>query len=98
MRSWAFRLGLVVGVLAVGAIAVTLFWGGWQPLLPGLSFIPGVVWFLGKLFLVIFFFMWQQWTFPRLRYDQIMNLGWKVLFPLALINLLVTGLVVSLKG
>jgi NADH-quinone oxidoreductase subunit H len=83
---------------AVGAVAVTLFWGGWQPLIPQLSFIPGVVWFCIKLFILVFFFLWQQWTYPRLRYDQIMKLGWKVLFPLALINLLITGLVVSLKG
>jgi NADH-quinone oxidoreductase subunit H len=83
---------------AIGAVAVTLFWGGWQPLLPSLDFIPGVVWFCIKLFLVVFFFMWQQWTYPRLRYDQIMKFGWKVLLPLTLINLLITGLIVSLKG
>jgi NADH-quinone oxidoreductase subunit H len=83
---------------AIGAVAVTLFWGGWQPLLPSLDFIPGVIWFCIKLFLVVFFFMWQQWTYPRLRYDQIMKFGWKVLLPLTLINLLITGLIVSLKG
>jgi NADH-quinone oxidoreductase subunit H len=83
---------------AVGALAVTLFLGGWQPIIPQLNFIPGVIWFCIKLFVVIFFFMWQQWTYPRLRYDQIMKLGWKVLFPLALINLLITGLVISLRG
>jgi NADH-quinone oxidoreductase subunit H len=83
---------------AVGAVAVTLFLGGWQPLIPQLSFIPGVIWFCIKLFIVIFFFIWQQWTFPRLRYDQIMKLGWKVLFPLTLVNLLITALIVSLKG
>jgi len=83
---------------AIGAVAVTLFLGGWQPIIPQLSFIPGVIWFLVKLFIMVFFFMWQQWTYPRLRYDQIMKLGWKVLFPLALINLLITGLIVSLRG
>ena len=83
---------------AVGAVAVTLFLGGWQPIIPQLSFIPGVIWFCIKLFLVIFFFMWQQWTYPRLRYDQIMNFGWKFLLPLAVINLLITGLIISLKG
>ena len=82
----------------IGAVAVTLFLGGWQPLLPGLDFIPGVVWFSVKLFIVVFFFMWQQWTYPRLRYDQIMKFGWKVLLPLTLINLLITSLIVSLKG
>jgi NADH-quinone oxidoreductase subunit H len=83
---------------AVGAVAVTLFLGGWQPIIPQLSFIPGVIWFLIKLFIVIFFFMWQQWTYPRLRYDQIMKFGWKFLLPLAMINLLITGLIISLKG
>src|SRR4030043_18647 len=68
-------------MIAIGAIAVTLFLGGWQPPLAGLGFIPGVVWFCIKLFVVIFFFMWQQWTYPRLRYDQIMKFGWKVLLP-----------------
>jgi NADH-quinone oxidoreductase subunit H len=51
-----------------------------------------------KLFVFLFFFIWQRGTFPRLRYDQIMKFGWKILFPLALINLLITGLIVSLKG
>jgi NADH-quinone oxidoreductase subunit H len=83
---------------AIGAVAVTLFWGGWQPLIPQLSFIPGAAWFCIKLFILVFFFMWQQWTYPRLRYDQIMKFGWKILLPLALINLLITGLIVSLKG
>jgi NADH-quinone oxidoreductase subunit H len=83
---------------AIGAVAVTLFWGGWQPLIPQLSFIPGVAWFCIKLFIVVFFFMWQQWTYPRLRYDQIMKFGWKVLFPLTLINLLITALIISLRG
>ena len=83
---------------AVGAVAVTLFLGGWQPIIPQLSFIPGVIWFCTKLFIVIFFFMWEQWTYPRLRYDQIMKLGWKVLFPLTLINLLITSFLISLKG
>ena len=82
----------------IGAVAVTLFLGGWQQIIPQLSFIPGVIWFCIKLFIVVFFFMWQQWTYPRLRYDQIMKFGWKVLLPLTLINLLITALVVSLKS
>jgi NADH-quinone oxidoreductase subunit H len=82
----------------MGAVAVTLFLGGWQPPLPALDFIPGVVWFGAKLFILCFFFVWERGTVPRLRYDQIMKFGWKVLFPLTLINLLVTGLIVLLKG
>ena len=84
-------------MITLGAVAVTLFWGGWQPPIPALGFIPGVVWFVIKLFVFLFFFIWQRGTFPRLRYDQIMKFGWKVLFPLTLVNLLITSLVVSLK-
>jgi NADH-quinone oxidoreductase subunit H len=98
MKFALFYLCEFFHMTAIGAVAVTLFLGGWQPLIPQLSFIPGVVWFCIKLFIVIFFFLWQQWTYPRLRYDQIMKFGWKVLFPLALINLLITGLVISLRG
>jgi NADH-quinone oxidoreductase subunit H len=85
-------------MVTMGAVAVTLFLGGWQPIIPQLGFIPGVVWFCGKLFILLFFFIWERGTMPRLRYDQIMKFGWKVLIPLALINLIITGLVVSLKG
>jgi NADH-quinone oxidoreductase subunit H len=85
-------------MVTLGAVAVTLFLGGWQPVLPQLSFIPGIFWFCGKLFIILFFFIWERGTMPRLRYDQIMQFGWKVLIPLALINLVITGLVVSLKG
>jgi len=85
-------------IVTVAAVAVTLFLGGWQPPFPFLGFIPGVVWFCLKLFVVIFFFVWERGTMPRLRYDQIMKFGWKVLLPLALVNLIITSLVISLKG
>jgi len=98
MKFALFFMGEYAHMVTVAAVAVTLFLGGWQPILPGLGFIPGVIWFAGKVFILLFFFIWERGTFPRLRYDQIMKLGWKVLFPLGLINLLITGLVVSLKG
>jgi NADH-quinone oxidoreductase subunit H len=98
MKFALFFMGEYIHTITVGAVAVTLFWGGWQPPFPFLGFIPGVVWFTGKLFVFCFFFIWQRGTFPRLRYDQIMKFGWKILFPLTLVNLLITGLVVSLKG
>lgn len=85
-------------MITLGAVAVTLFLGGWQPPIPALGFIPGVVWFCIKLFAFQFFFVWERGTMPRLRYDHIMKFGWKVLLPLALINLIVTGFIVSLKG
>ncbi|MEW6377204.1 MAG: NADH-quinone oxidoreductase subunit NuoH [Thermodesulfobacteriota bacterium] len=98
MKFALFFLAEYTHMVTMGAVAVTLFWGGWQPPLPFLDFIPGVVWFAAKLFVFCFFFIWQRGTFPRLRYDQIMKFGWKVLLPLTLINLLITGLIVSLKG
>jgi NADH-quinone oxidoreductase subunit H len=98
MKFALFFMGEYAHMLTVGAVAVTLFLGGWQPPLPFLGFIPGVIWFAIKLFVCIFFFIWERGTFPRLRYDQIMKLGWKILLPLALINLLITGLVVALRG
>jgi NADH-quinone oxidoreductase subunit H len=85
-------------MITVGAVAVTLFMGGWQPPFPFLGFIPGVIWFGLKLFVFLFFFIWERGTFPRFRYDQIMALGWKVLLPLTLINLLITGAIVALRG
>jgi NADH-quinone oxidoreductase subunit H len=87
-----------IHTITVAAIAVTLFWGGWQPPFLFLNFIPGVIWFAVKVFVFCFFFIWQRATFPRLRYDQIMKFGWKILLPLTLINLLITALIVSLKG
>jgi NADH-quinone oxidoreductase subunit H len=75
------------------AVAVTLFWGGWHPIVPALSFIPGWIWFLAKVFVLVFVCIWIRATYPRLRYDQIMKFGWKFMFPLALLNLLVTGFV-----
>ncbi|MGB7572497.1 MAG: NADH-quinone oxidoreductase subunit NuoH [Thermodesulfobacteriota bacterium] len=98
MKFALFFMAEYAHMVTMGAVAVTLFMGGWQPIIPQLGFIPGVVWFSGKLFVFLFFFIWERGTMPRLRYDQIMKLGWKILIPLALINLVITGLVVSLKG
>jgi NADH-quinone oxidoreductase subunit H len=76
------------------ALATTLFLGGWHgPLL------PPVAWFMIKTFALVFFFIWVRGTFPRFRFDQLMQLGWKVLLPLSLVNILVTGAVILLiKG
>jgi len=98
MKFALFFMAEYAHMITMGALAVTLFLGGWQPLVPALDFIPGVIWFGVKLFVFLFFFIWQRGTFPRLRYDQIMKFGWKVLFPLTLVNLLITALVVALKG
>ncbi len=84
-------------MILMPAIAVTLFWGGWHPIHPALSFIPGWVWFLAKVSVLVFVCIWIRATYPRLRYDQIMKFGWKFMFPLALINTLVTAVVLLLK-
>jgi len=90
MKFGLFFLGEFTNVITICSIATTLFLGGWNgPWLPdSLKFI----WFFAKLAVLVFFFMWVRWTFPRLRYDQLMNLGWKILLPLSLANVLVTGL------
>jgi NADH-quinone oxidoreductase subunit H len=97
MKFAMFFMGEYAHMITVGAVVVTLFLGGWQPPLPVLGFVPGIVWFCLKLFVLIFFFIWERGTFPRLRYDQVMKMGWKVLFPLALVNLLLTGLIYSFE-
>jgi NADH-quinone oxidoreductase subunit H len=77
--------------IALSAVGATLFLGGYQPILPFLDFIPGPVWFLLKTMLIIVFLMWVRWTFPRLREDQLQRFAWKVLIPLSLVNILITG-------
>lgn len=91
MKFGLFYLGEYAHLLVVSALAVTLFFGGWQgPVL------PPVIWFLIKVFAFIFFFIWVRATFPRVRYDQLMQFGWKVLFPLALANIALTGIALVL--
>ena len=84
-----------VYMFAMATLAVILFFGGWQPL-PFLDFIPGAVWFSLKWFAVTFFLVWIRVTFPRLRADHLMEFGWKVLLPIALLNIFVTALVMKL--
>jgi NADH-quinone oxidoreductase subunit H len=88
MKFAMFFLGEYGSMINVGALATTLFLGGWQG-----PFLPPVLWFLIKLCAFLFFFIWLRATLPRFRYDQLMNFGWKVLLPLALLNILVTGVV-----
>ncbi|MBW2056788.1 MAG: NADH-quinone oxidoreductase subunit NuoH [Deltaproteobacteria bacterium] len=84
-------------MIIMPAVAVTLFWGGFLPVVPALSFIPGWIWFLAKVSVLVFVCIWIRATYPRLRYDQIMKFGWKFMFPLALLNVLVTGVVLLFK-
>lgn len=87
-----FFLSEYIGITLVSALIVILFFGGWQPLL-GLTFIPPWLWFFGKMVVFVGFFIFTRAVMPRPRYDQLMQFGWKVLLPLALLNLLATGLV-----
>jgi len=86
MKFAIFFLAEYVNILAVSAIAITLFLGGWM----GPTDTP-IVWFLAKLAIFVFFFMWVRATLPRFRYDQLMSFGWKVLIPIAILNLIVTS-------
>lgn len=90
MRFALFQLGEYAEMFAMAALATTLFLGGWKgPLLPPL------VWFLIKMYAVVFFLMWTRWTFPRLRLDQLLNLSWKILLPAGLVWILLTGFAIT---
>lgn len=86
MKFALFFLAEYINILAVSSIAVTLFLGGWH----GPGDIP-ILWFLVKVALFVFLFIWVRATLPRLRYNQLMSFGWKVLIPLATLNLIVTA-------
>jgi len=86
MRFALFFLAEYTNMFIVSAIAVTFFLGGYQG-----PFLPGIIWFLLKSYLLVFVIMWLKWTFPRVRFDQLLNISWKALIPLAFLNLLVTG-------
>lgn len=89
MRFGLFFVGEYINMIILGAMVTVLFLGGWHgPLL------PPVIWFILKLLAVSFLFIWVRGTMPRLRYDQLMHFGWKLLVPLALLNVIITGGVV----
>ncbi len=89
MRFSTFFVGEYAHMIAVGCVGSTLFLGGWQG-----PFLPPILWMAIKVFMFMFGYIWLRATLPRFRYDQLMNFGWKVLFPLALLNTMVTGLIV----
>ena len=93
MKFALFFMAEYAHMIVVSALVATLFLGGWRgPVL------PGVIWFLLKVFAMLFLFIWVRATFPRFRYDQLMKFGWKVLFPAALVNILLTGVCMVLLG
>ena len=93
MRFSLFMISEYLIMVFLSALTVILFFGGWNPLFVPL---PPMVWFLLKTSFFIWLFMWFRFTFPRYRYDQLMSIGWKVLLPLALANILITGVFLSL--
>ena len=104
MRFSMFQLAEFMNMFIIAALAATLFLGGWQPLhitvdgsnwlafLGFLDQVPGYVYFFAKTILVMFVIMWFRWTFPRVRVDQLMKLEWKILLPLAFLNLIAVAL------
>ena len=87
MKFGMFFVGEYLGITLISAMITTLFFGGWL----GPAFLPPIFWFLIKMFGFILFFILLRASLPRLRSDQLMSLGWKILLPLALVNVLVTG-------
>lgn len=104
MKFALFFLAEYVNVFIVCAIGATLFLGGWMPFHIGnweafnhaMDYIPSSIWFFGKTFFLIFVIMWFRWTFPRLRIDQLLNLEWKYLLPISMVNILLVTLIAIL--
>ncbi len=105
MKLGFFLFAEYINMFISSAVMATLYFGGYN--YPGMDFVNNLIgptWgpLLGmavlfiKIFMFIFFFMWVRWTVPRFRYDQLMNLGWKVLIPLAIANIVITGVVIAL--
>jgi len=100
IRFALFFLAEYANMIVIAAVATTLFFGGWLRPFPSvaalglLDIVPGWIWFLLKTFVLLYVFLWVRATLPRYRYDQLMRLGWKVLIPLAIANVIVTAIAV----
>jgi len=107
-RFALFFLGEYIAMLIMASLATVCFLGGWTlpwyitKFVPFITLVPGIVWFLMKVYAFIFFYYWIRATVPRYRYDQLMAIGWKILIPVALANIVITALVkiiiTTLKG
>ena len=89
MKFGMFMVGEYLGVILISSMIATIFFGGWL----GWDFLPPIIWFFLKTFILVCFFILLRAAIPRPRYDQLMSFGWKFLLPLTLVNLLVTGAV-----
>jgi NADH-quinone oxidoreductase subunit H len=87
-----FFLGEYLGMFAICGLGITLFLGGWTAPVSFLAWVPSYLWFFAKLMALVFTFIWIRGTLPRLRMDQLMNLAWKFMLPLALVNIVAAGL------
>ena len=103
MKLGFYLFAEYINMFTSSAVMATLYFGGYNfPFMNDLGLSQNVITIVGtiglfiKIFFFIFFFMWIRWTLPRFRYDQLMNLGWKGLIPLAILNLVMTGLVMIL--
>ena len=103
-RFSLFFLAEYANMLTVAAMSVTLFLGGWLrpfPTVPALAFldvVPGVVWFIGKVIVFLYFYLWFRASWPRYRYDQLMKLGWQFLLPISIANVIVTAILIVVLG
>jgi NADH-quinone oxidoreductase subunit H len=93
MRFGLFFLGEYITLIVLGGLVAAFFLGGWRG-----PFLPPLAWFIVKVLAVVFVMIWMRGTLPRLRYDQLMSLGWKVLIPVALLNIMATGAVILIMA
>jgi NADH-quinone oxidoreductase subunit H len=97
MRWGIFMFSEYVNMIVMSAVIATLFFGGWRAPFEAWNVVPGFVWLLAKIGFFIFLYMWVRWTIPRYRYNQLMDIGWKLLLPLALANLAITAFIVAVS-
>jgi NADH-quinone oxidoreductase subunit H len=103
-RFSLFFLAEYAAMIVISSMAVTLFWGGWLRPFPNiaalgfLDIIPGIAWFALKVLIFLYVYLWFRASWPRYRYDQLMKVGWQVLMPLAIANLIVTAILVLVFG
>ncbi|MCJ7833562.1 MAG: NADH-quinone oxidoreductase subunit NuoH [Deltaproteobacteria bacterium] len=90
MRYGLFFMAEYTNMIIAASMATVLFLGGWRG-----PFFSGLIWFVLKVYFLVFVIYWVRWTFPRVRFDQLMNFAWKVLIPIALLNLMITAIVLK---
>ncbi len=98
MRWGMFMFSEYVNMVVMSAVISTLYFGGWRAPLEVLAFIPGPIWLFLKICVFVFLYIWIRWTIFRYRYNQLMSIGWKVLLPVSILNLVVTAIVVSVAS